>query len=65
MIDCHKCAHYYITWEKEFPHGCKAMGFKSIQLPSILVRVNSNRECLLFKKKAKKKKGAVKANKKH
>ena len=57
MIDCHKCEHYYVTWDKEFPHGCKTIGFKSIQFPSIVVRVNSNRECLLFEKKAKNKKG--------
>ena len=51
MIDCHKCKHYYVTWDKRFPHGCKAMGFKSIQLPSKTVFVSSNRECLLFKKR--------------
>jgi len=52
MIDCHKCEHYYVTWDKEFPYGCKAMGFKSKQLPSIVVRVSSDRECLLNKEKA-------------
>jgi len=51
MIDCHKCKHYYVTWDKNFPHGCKAMIFKSKQLPSIDVRVSSLRECLLFIKK--------------
>ena len=52
MIDCHKCKHYYVTWDKNFPHGCKAMRFKSKQLPSIDVRISSQRECLLFNKKA-------------
>jgi len=51
MIDCHKCKHYYVTWDKHFPHGCKAMEFKSKQLPSIVVFVSSNIECLVFKKK--------------
>ncbi|MBW2407653.1 MAG: uracil-DNA glycosylase [Deltaproteobacteria bacterium] len=51
MIDCHKCKHYYVTWDKNFPHGCKAMGFKSKQIPSIQVRVISQRECLLVSKK--------------
>jgi hypothetical protein len=50
MIDCHQCKHYYVTWDKNFPHGCKAMGFKSKQLPSIDVRVTSSQECLLVKK---------------
>lgn len=50
-IDCHKCEYYYVTWDKKFPHGCKAMEFKSMQLPSIVVFASSKRECLLFKKK--------------
>jgi len=54
MIDCHKCEHYYVTWDKHFPHGCKAMKFKSKQLPSIAVFTSSTIECLLFKKKKRK-----------
>jgi len=50
-IDCHKCKYYYVTWEKQFPHGCRAMGFKSKQYPSITVFVSSNRDCLAFKDK--------------
>jgi hypothetical protein len=56
MIDCHKCEHYYVTWDKNFPHGCKAIGFKSKQLPSIEVRVSSYLDCLLVAGKKKKKK---------
>jgi hypothetical protein len=55
MIDCHKCEHYYVTWDKNFPHGCKAMKFKSKRLPSIEVRVSSHRECLLYKEKKQEK----------
>ena len=51
MIDCHRCKYYYVTWDKNFPYGCKAMRFKSKQLPSIQVLVSSQRECLLFSKK--------------
>jgi hypothetical protein len=51
MIDCRKCRHYYVTWDKNYPHGCKAMKFKSKQLPSIDVRISSHRECLLISKK--------------
>lgn len=28
---CVRCAYFYITWEKKFPYGCKAMKFKSKQ----------------------------------
>jgi len=60
MIDCHKCEHYYVTWDKHFPHGCKAMKFKSKQLPSTVVFVSSNIECLLVKKKKRKTTSKVK-----
>jgi hypothetical protein len=51
MIDCHKCRHYYVTWEKEHPHGCRAIGFKSIRLPSIEVKASSGKDCLYFQLK--------------
>ncbi len=47
-IDCHKCKHYYVTWEKHFPHGCSLMKLKSKRLPSILVFENSGIPCLMF-----------------
>jgi hypothetical protein len=51
MIDCHKCKHYHVTWDARFPHGCRAMKFKSKQLPSAKVYQHSGRECLLYEKK--------------
>jgi hypothetical protein len=56
FIDCHKCKHYYVTWQKAHPHGCKAIGFKSLQLPSIAVFKNSGAPCLSFEAKKTKKK---------
>ncbi|MDI6789541.1 MAG: uracil-DNA glycosylase [Thermodesulfobacteriota bacterium] len=53
MIDCHKCKHYYVTWDKNFPHGCRAMDFKSREFPSTVVQTSSGMSCLLFKPKAK------------
>jgi hypothetical protein len=48
-IDCHKCTHYYVTWDKAMPHGCRAMGFKSRRFPSALVRsCTDGRDCRLF-----------------
>jgi len=49
--NCNKCEHYYVTWEKNFPCGCRSMGFKSRELPSIAVRKNSGMDCLQFKLK--------------
>jgi hypothetical protein len=53
-IDCHKCRHYYVTWNHEFPHGCRAMGFKGRYMPSISVRRISGLSCLMFDEKNKK-----------
>ncbi|RJQ56941.1 MAG: uracil-DNA glycosylase [Desulfobacteraceae bacterium] len=47
-IDCHKCAHYYVTWEEKFPHGCRAMKFKSKRLPSDAVMESSRMPCMLY-----------------
>ena len=34
QVDCNACAHFFITWDKRFPYGCKAMGFMSSHSPS-------------------------------
>ncbi|MBA1433114.1 MAG: uracil-DNA glycosylase [Epsilonproteobacteria bacterium] len=51
-INCRRCTYYFVTWEKNQPHGCKAYGFKSAQLPSMVVQKSSGSECALFKEKA-------------
>ncbi len=50
-INCYKCENYYVTWEKTMPHGCRAMGFKSRLLPSIMVKKNTGHDCYMFKLK--------------
>ncbi|MEJ2373223.1 MAG: uracil-DNA glycosylase [Sulfurimonas sp.] len=50
-INCRKCKYYFVTWEASQPHGCKAYGFKSKQLPSQVVFSSSGRECSLFQEK--------------
>lgn len=52
-INCIKCQHYYITWDKGFPYGCKAMGFKAHVTPSIIVSEASGQPCLAFNAKQK------------
>jgi len=48
-IDCHKCIHYYVTWDPGFPHGCRSMGFKSRHYPINEVRrIMNGQDCLLF-----------------
>ncbi|MEN4046904.1 MULTISPECIES: uracil-DNA glycosylase [Sulfurimonas] len=50
-INCRKCEYYYVTWEASKPHGCKAYGFKSVQIPSMVVLNSSGADCSLFKVK--------------
>jgi len=50
-IDCFRCKHFYITWDERHPKGCKAMGFKSREIPSVVVLRSSGMECLRYEKK--------------
>jgi hypothetical protein len=47
-IACKKCRHFHITWNKDFPRGCRVMGFKSRSAPSVLVLKSSGMSCRLF-----------------
>jgi len=54
-IACHKCNHYYVTWDPYFPHGCRVMYFKSKRLPINDVRMAMRgKDCLAFKMKKRK-----------
>ena len=45
---CINCASYYVTWAPRHPHGCRAFGFKSAQVPSVVVSSVSEDRCLKF-----------------
>lgn len=51
-INCRRCQFYFVTWQKNQPHGCKAYGFKSQQIPSLVVFQSSGMDCSMFKEKA-------------
>ena len=56
VADCHKCSHYFVTWQINFPHGCRAMGFKSRRLPNLDVRrAMQGKNCLAYQLKTIKK----------
>ncbi len=48
---CGQCRHYYVTWDPAFPHGCRAMGFKSRTSPALEVRAASGMDCQMFARK--------------
>ncbi|PKM94026.1 MAG: uracil-DNA glycosylase [Firmicutes bacterium HGW-Firmicutes-1] len=56
IINCVGCNYYYVTWDKQFPKGCKYFGFKSIKMPSIVVKESSGEWCTLYTTKQQKEK---------
>jgi hypothetical protein len=53
-VNCNKCRHYYLTWDKDLPRGCRQFHFKSYDMPSAMVKQNSGKECEGFEEKVKK-----------
>lgn len=43
---CHQCQHFYITWDRHFPNGCRAYGIKSKYLPAMEVFRATGKGCL-------------------
>lgn len=48
---CRKCINYKISWDKNFPYSCEALGFKTIKNPYLVVYETSGIECMFFKPK--------------
>jgi hypothetical protein len=46
--NCLGCLHFYITHEPAHPYGCKALGFKSLQYPAMVVFASSGIHCQAF-----------------
>ncbi|MCA1988261.1 MAG: uracil-DNA glycosylase [Desulfarculus sp.] len=46
--DCLRCRHLSITWERGRAYACRAMGFKSGQIPWRVVLASSGQPCLSF-----------------
>jgi len=51
-----QCRHFYVTWDKKYPKGCRIMGFKCKEMPSIVVVKSSGKQCLLFEVKEERRK---------
>ncbi|MDD3467204.1 MAG: uracil-DNA glycosylase [Campylobacterales bacterium] len=51
-VNCYKCKYFFVTYEQQRPYGCKAHGFKSPQMPSVVVFQSSSMDCVLFTPKA-------------
>ncbi len=49
--NCFRCEFFYITWDPQHPNGCKAIGFKTKALPSVVVYQSSGKPCEFYKEK--------------
>lgn len=49
--NCSKCRYYYVTWDKNMPHGCKIYSLKTNTIPSKVVEKQSGQPCLGFEEK--------------
>ena len=43
--DCQKCRHFFITFHKGTPYGCKVFNFESAQMPDLIVKNSSGETC--------------------
>ncbi|AOZ93173.1 uracil-DNA glycosylase [Paenibacillus crassostreae] len=50
-INCMKCQHFYVTWDRQFPKGCRAYEFKTAIMPSHAVFASSGKACMSFEQK--------------
>ncbi|AXI01061.1 uracil-DNA glycosylase [Sporosarcina sp. PTS2304] len=50
-VNCFECIYFFTTWEPQNPRGCKAYGFKTKMLPSVVVKQSSGMECMKFEPK--------------
>ncbi|MDM5231649.1 MULTISPECIES: hypothetical protein [Lysinibacillus] len=51
-VNCFKCQHFKVTWDPQTPRACAAYGFKTKQIPSVVVKQSSGMDCLKFVPKA-------------
>lgn len=48
---CALCVHFYVTWDRVFPRGCRAFDIKSQFFPSTIVQQESGAPCRAFVKR--------------
>ena len=45
FVKCHDCAYFFVTHRAQKPYGCKAYGFISKYIPSLVVFQTSGIKC--------------------
>lgn len=52
-IPCMRCKHYQVTFDPTAPRGCKLYQFKTVTMPSVLVKQSTGHDCTSFEEKVK------------
>lgn len=52
-INCISCRYFYITYDPQFPYGCRVAGFKSRWMPAKVMYTSSGLDCQFFSGKGK------------
>jgi len=42
---CKDCIHFYVTYDANFPYGCRRMSFKSLRYPYYVVQEATGELC--------------------
>lgn len=50
--NCLACRHFYVTWDPDFPRGCRQFEIKTSRLPSHEVFAASGAHCPAFERKS-------------
>lgn len=45
---CLKCRHFFVTWDKSYPRGCRMFGIKTDRMPSERVFETTGVDCPAF-----------------
>lgn len=53
LINCFSCSYFYVTYDVNFPYGCRGAGFRSRSMPSREMYVNSGVNCQIYVMKGK------------
>ncbi len=52
-VNCFSCLYFYITYDPQFPYGCRAVRFKSRRMPAKEMSASSGIDCQFFAGKEK------------
>ena len=51
-VSCTRCKHFYITWNKRRPYGCRRWNVIAAQHPCVAVLAASGMPCHLYEPKS-------------